>query len=167
MGTRYLEWPGCRHEYEGKLTDAEINRCGPPCHDAKLVAHMDEFNSRHSWMYVTFPSAAPITPGQQQLNLTGWWLPVDEAFYGPKSPKTHNRTPVIVLQHGLNVNFNSRVSQVYAYLLRSIGFNTFMPNLRDHGSSAKSSHYRSNTWGYDYYLDLLGAWQFVVDDPQG
>lgn len=158
--TRYLKWNGCG-EHTGYLDDATINLCGPPCFDSKLVHAMDAFNTKSSWEYVSFLSKAGVA-GQQQLTLTAWWLPADPSF---AQASLDGMIPVIVLQHGSNANFDSRMVQTYAYLLRSIGFSVFMPNLRDHGSSQKSSHSSRVTWGYDYYLDLMGAWDYVVNDP--
>jgi hypothetical protein len=42
-----------------------------------------------------------------------------------------------------------------------------IPSNRDHGLSGSSSHPKTATWSYDYHLDLLGAWDYAVNDPDG
>jgi len=138
------------------------NLCGPPCYDSRLVAAMDNFNAKMPWSLVHFSSKSSAP--QEQVRLSGYWMPADPKF---DNHSAHGKTPVVVLQHGLNANFNSRLVQTYAYMLRSTGFSVFAPNLRDHGSSQKSNHLNRITWGYDYYLDLLGAWECVINDCQG
>jgi len=159
--TRYLRWPGCG--IQGPMFDSQILECGPPCFDEKLVTVMDSYNSLRPWKMITFPSAPPDTLGQEEVNLTGWWLPVDQVY---NNLSFGERAPVIIVMHALGHNFNMAHVQVYAFLLRSIGFNVFIPNLRDTGNSKTSSKSQHITWGWTYYLDLLGAWQHVVNDPK-
>lgn len=162
--TRYLRWPGCQH-IDGPKPNHIILQCGPPCYDDRYVEAMDDYNRAHEWKKVKFPSAPSGNGVQQDLTeLTGWWLPTDQMY---NNHSVGGRAPVIIIQHGVNHNFNSHYVQIYAYILRSIGFNVFLPNLRDHGDSQHSTHHGTITWGHEYYLDLLGAWQFVVDDPGG
>jgi len=39
--------------------------------------------------------------------------------------------------------------------------------VRDYGVSGPSQHPNTLSWGYDYHLDLLGAWDYAVEDPEG
>jgi hypothetical protein len=93
--------------------------------------------------------------GQKTVRLQAWWLPA----HVPHAPR-------VVIVHGNEANFNHFSVQATAYLLRSIGFAVLLPNLRDHGNSAASTH-RMLGWGWDYHLDVLGAWDYAVHDPQG
>lgn len=70
------------------------------------------------------------------------------------------------MQHGNNANFNSRYVFLGAYLLRSMGFDVLALNLRNHGSSDHTEPGRT-TWGYEYPFDMLGAWDYAVNDPSG
>lgn len=124
------------------------------CARDDLKEEMKRYSGNRSWKIVKFESRRGMH-GQETLQLAAWWLPVDD----PKAPR-------IVIQHGNNVNANDRTVQSVAYLLRSIGFACLLPNLRDHGLSLPS-HHGSVGWGYDYHLDLLGAWDYAVRDPSG
>lgn len=113
---------------------------------------MSAFNKKHDWKLVEFPSRRGHH-GQEKVRIKAWWLPADD----PKAPR-------IIVQHGNNVNFNDRIVQTAAYLLRSMGFSCLLPNLRDHGTSEETDH-DTIGYGYDYHLDLLGAWDYAVHDP--
>jgi len=41
-----------------------------------------------------------------------------------------------------------------------------LPSLRDHGYSGSSSH-GVFSWGWDYPYDILGAWDYAKNDPDG
>jgi len=45
-----------------------------------------------------------------------------------------------------------------------MGFDVISLNLRNHGSSGRSQPFKT-TWGYEYPFDLLGAWDYAVNDP--
>merc|ERR1719502_104168 len=47
-----------------------------------------------------------------------------------------------------------------------MGFDVLVNGFRDHGWSGKSEHDRT-TWGWIYPYDLLGAWDYAVNDPDG
>jgi len=90
--------------------------------------------------------------------LTGWWLP---------APTGGATAPRIVLQHGFQENSNHYRQMYAAYMLRSLGFSVLMNNFRDHGYSASSSQ-QIAMWGDDSYTcDLLGAWDYAKNDPDG
>jgi len=145
----------CRRGHGHLLTPANYSKaidfiCAPP----KMIKALAEFNAEAGWKLLEFPSRKGHH-GQYHGKDAGWWLPVAD----PKAPR-------IVVQHGNNVNFNDNTVTVVAYLLRSMGFACLLPNFRDHGLSATSDH-NSVGWGYDYHLDLLGAWDYTVKDPDG
>jgi len=143
----------CRRGHGHMLTPANYSEVvNFACASDKFKKDIAEYNKKAAWKYVEFPSRRG-KHGQDELTIAAWWLPAAD----PKAPR-------IVVQHGNNVNFNDRTVVVLAYLLRSIGFSCLVPNLRDHGVSAKSSH-NSVGWGYDYHLDTLGAWDYAVNDP--
>lgn len=125
-----------------------------PCVTPKMEHAFATFNAEHEWKLVRFPSRQGQA-GQNTINVTAWWLPAKD----PKAPR-------IVVQHGNNVNFNDFTVQFFAYTLRSLGFACLLPNLRDHGTSGASLH-GTVGWGWAYHLDLLGAWDYTVNDPDG
>jgi len=123
------------------------------CASAKLVEDLAHYNAQAGWKYVELPPRRGKHGQDHVKKIAAWWLPASD----PKAPR-------IVLQHGNNVNANTQSVTVVAYLLRSMGFACLVPNLRDHGLSDASSH-NSIGWGYDYHLDVLGAWDYAVHDP--
>jgi alpha-beta hydrolase superfamily lysophospholipase len=70
------------------------------------------------------------------------------------------------MTHGMSGTFNNMRVQVPAYMLRSLGFSVLLPNLRNHGTSGAADH-GALSWGYDLWLDVLGAWDYAVMDPDG
>lgn len=148
IATRYLTWGGCKAGYK---TDAQLQQCSTPCLTPSTIRTVDDFNMNHQSTLVSFSSRAhPTAP---TVTLKAWWLPSGKA-----------NAPRIVLQHGNNANANSRYPFFAAYLLRSMGFDVLIPNLRNHGLSDTSVPYKT-TWVYEYPYDLLGAWDFAVKDP--
>jgi len=125
-----------------------------PLQDNPLVIDMALLNQGLEWKMVNL-SSRESRDGQEAVQLTAWWLPVADA-----------RAPRIVVLHGEDSNFNDWTVQVMAYLLRSMGFAALVPNFRDHGSSGTSPS-AGVAWGWDYYLDVLGAWDYAVNDPHG
>lgn len=153
MMTPYLGFMGCKRGYK---SEAFLKQCLAECYNGThLIDAMAAFNKQHPWKLVTFPSRA--ASGKETVNLTAWWLPAPR-----KGP-----TPRIILQHGNNGNYNEYYIQTAAYVLRSIGFSVIAHNLRNHGTSGKTSEMNYTTWGYDYHYDVLGAWDYAVNDPEG
>ena len=148
--TRYVAWNGCKQGYK---SDENFAKCGAPCMAPDLLSTIDGYNSKHRFKLVTLPSRKG-PDGQQVAQLKAWWLPSGE-----------EDAPRVVLQHGNNANFNSRMMIMAAYLLRSIGIDVLVPSLRGHGMSEKG--FDKVTWSYEYPFDLLGAWDYVVNDPDG
>lgn len=150
-GTRYLAWGGCRQGYK---SDAEIEACAPKCISLEVIKAMETFNKEHPYTLVRFNSrVAADTPTAE---IAAWWLPSGR----PNAPR-------IVVLHGNNANQNGRFPWMAAYLLRSMGFDVLAPSLRNHGLSEKVAPEGYTTWSYGYPLDLLGAWDYAVNDPDG
>lgn len=126
----------------------------PECTSKQLLEAFKEFSAAQPFSLVTFRSR-PGKEGQETLNLKAWWLP---------APGDDGSTPRIIVQHGNNVDFNDNTVMLTAYLLRSIGFSVLLPNHRHHGIHRVGQRIR---WGYDLFLDVLGAWDFAVEDPEG
>ncbi|CAE7276735.1 unnamed protein product [Symbiodinium sp. CCMP2592] len=126
----------------------------PECTSTQLLEAFREFSAAQPFSLVTFRSR-PGKEGQETLNLKAWWLP---------APGDDGSTPRIIVQHGNNVDFNDNTVMLTAYLLRSIGFSVLLPNHRHHGIHRVGQRIR---WGYDLFLDVLGAWDFAVEDPEG
>lgn len=123
----------------------------PACTSTYLIEEMAEFNRRHAWELVHFPSRQGEL-GQEDVSLDAWWLPASDS-----------QAPRIVVVHGNGGNFNDWSVQLPAYFLRSMGFAVLLPNLRGFGSSEAAS--AQVTWGWAYQLDVLGAWDYLRRDP--
>lgn len=132
-----MDFPNCRGGYQ-----------------SPLVEEMVQFNTDNPWKLVSLVSR-PGDKGQKQVNLTAWWLPAK-----------NSSAPRVVVVHGGDANFNHWTVQTLSYLLRSLGFAVLLPSLRDHGSSGMSPS-DGAAWGWDYYLDVLGAWDYAASDPEG
>ncbi|CAE8626260.1 unnamed protein product [Polarella glacialis] len=152
--TNNLWWPGCG--YVNSTSDFD-GGCGATCFDKGFMEKMSSFNKKHPGFQVTYPSRAGTGHGGndiETIGLTGWWLPADRG------------DARIVLQHGFKSNSNMERTMLYAYLLRSMGFSVLVNNLRDHCYSENSTAHVYE-WGHAYPMDLLGAWDYAVNDPDG
>lgn len=155
---RYHNCAGCKAGYK---TDAEIESCMSPCFNLKYVHDWEKLGKEAGQKLVYLPSR--IGPkGEPTVNISAWWMP-PLARLGV-DPRT---APRIVALHGLGANNNHCGVQPTCFLLRQSGFGCLAPSVRDYGLSGKSTHSRTLSWGYDYHLDLLGAWDYAVNDPQG
>lgn len=154
MFPRFSSCGGC---HEGNKTDEELEQCIHPCYNLTFVKTWEKFNEKYGFKVVYFPSR-PGPHGEPAVNISAWWLPAPEG----KAPR-----PRIVAMHGLASNNNHCGVQATCFLLRELGFSCLAPSARDFGLSGKSSHPNTLTWGYDYHLDLLGAWDYAVEDPDG
>lgn len=145
-------WPGCEGLPSPKNASTFMT-CGATCFDSALPAFVETQLSR-GWRSVSYTSRADAAGQHEVVRLTAWYLDA-----GPGSP-------AVVVQHGMTASFNSVRVLVPAAMLRAAGFSVLVPNLRDHGTSGRSS-YGKFAWGWDYPYDVLGAWDFLVSDPQG
>ncbi|MEO5886272.1 MAG: alpha/beta fold hydrolase, partial [Anaerolineales bacterium] len=95
---------------------------------------------------VHFPSR------QTGINLTGWFI------------AGQADAPTIILTHGLNsCKCDPRVLTVAGMLHRN-GFNVLMYDMREHGESDIEDGRAAI--GNEEYQDLLGAWDWLVDQKQ-
>eukprot|EP00932_Pfiesteria_piscicida_P020398 SRR837773.7200.p1 GENE.SRR837773.7200~~SRR837773.7200.p1 ORF type:complete len:427 (+),score=168.60 SRR837773.7200:103-1281(+) len=150
-------WPGCGYVESASDIKAE---CAEPCYDPKILLDMAEYNKNNPGKVVYY-SSRPHEQGAHKfetVKLGGWWLP---AAGTSKEPR-----PRIVVQHGFKENSNYFRPVLLAYMLRKLGFDVLLNNFRDHGMSSNSSirYYR---WGGAYPMDVLGAWDYAREDPDG
>jgi alpha-beta hydrolase superfamily lysophospholipase len=145
-------WPGCLYEKPRQ-------NCTNPCYNVSILESMDAFNNNYPGRLVTYQSRPGTNHNGSPIDvieLQGWWLPAPNESAAPR----------IVLQHGFTQNSNTHSQQLTAYMLRSLGFSVFLPNFRDHCYSGNTSEHIYQ-WSNAYPLDLLGAWDYVVADPDG
>jgi len=69
---------------------------------------------------------------------------------------------IIVLTHGMSGSNIAMRVLVPAYMLQKLGYSVLLPDLRDHGLSGKSKNPDKESWGAEYHLDVLGAWDWAV-----
>lgn len=96
---------------------------------------------------VTFPSR------EANLTISGWWVPAAAAS---------ETAPTVILVHGLNGCRQSPSILLAAGMLHQHGFNALMIDMRDHGASeVEDGRYAAGT---EEYLDVLGAWDWLVNE---
>jgi dipeptidyl aminopeptidase/acylaminoacyl peptidase len=89
---------------------------------------------------------------QPELNLTGWFV--------ANKPDS----PAVILTHGLNgCKCSPRILTIAGMLHRN-GFNVLMYDMRDHGESDIEDGRAAV--GNEEYQDLLGAWDWLVNEKQ-
>ncbi|MGE5072310.1 MAG: alpha/beta hydrolase [Anaerolineae bacterium] len=96
-----------------------------------------------SYETVSFPSL------HSNITLRGWYMEVDPS------------APAVVVTHGLGTSKKDSNVLVPAAMLAQHGFNVLMYDLRNHGES-DSDNGRTSI-GNKEYLDVLGAWHWLVD----
>mmetsp|Transcript_47525 Transcript_47525/g.133777 ORF Transcript_47525/g.133777 Transcript_47525/m.133777 type:complete len:464 (+) Transcript_47525:96-1487(+) len=148
----------CRTGYK---TDAELKKCLSPCTSLDFVLGWEKQAKALGYKLVFFPSRTG-PKGEKPVNISAWWLPP-----APRLGVAPKDQPRIVALHGLASNNNHCGVQATCFLLRSMGYGCLTPSVRDFGLSGKSDHPSILTWAYDYHMDLLGAWDYAVKDPDG
>lgn len=133
---------------------SEVTNCGSECCNCKERDAFRKYNSKADYMEVRFPSRRG-NDGQEVVELTAWWLPAHP---------TADKGAAIILVHGLRGSINDFRPALAAYLVRAAGFSVLMPNIRGHGASGTPKHGQMS-WGWDYPYDVLGAWDYLVKDP--
>jgi len=89
---------------------------------------------------------------QEGLTLAGWYIPGDPG------------APVVILTHGLNgCKCSPRILTVAGMLHRN-GFNVLAYDMREHGESDIEDGRAAI--GNEEYQDLLGAWDWLVDEKK-
>mmetsp|Transcript_142541 Transcript_142541/g.261979 ORF Transcript_142541/g.261979 Transcript_142541/m.261979 type:complete len:439 (+) Transcript_142541:110-1426(+) len=152
-------YPGCDAGFKNASTLAE---CTSPCFSPDLVLDIAKFNENHKFFKVTYPSRKDPSSDKPTNTLKGWLLPCDET-----NLPNGTACPRVVLSHGFTSNALKHYITLHSYNMRSMGFTVLANNLHDHGISPNTSSTPINTWGYDYHLDLLGAWDYLRNDPDG
>lgn len=114
---------------------------------------LEAFNNETGWKRVSLMSRPADNVVDAKLD--AWYL---------ESPKGTKNSPTIVVQHGNNVNNNDHTAMVVGTMLRELNYNVLLPSLRNHGISQQTGVI---TWAASEAYDLLGAWDYVVDDPDG
>ncbi len=92
---------------------------------------------------VRFPSRDP------GIDIAGWWIPKDPA------------APAVLVVDGLGGCKHSIAVLVPAGMLWRNGFNVLMIDLRDTGGSSAEDGW--SAIGNEEYLDVLGAWDWLVN----
>jgi pimeloyl-ACP methyl ester carboxylesterase len=133
------------------------------CYDIQQAFDMEAFNMAAPWEAVYFNSRPDPEGKSETVQLMAWLLKTNK----PRPPYDNGKPPPrIVVQHGVGSNQNNRFTQYLAYELRAMGFDVLAPGFRNHGWSGKTKHERCS-WGWTYPLDLMGAWDYAVNDPEG
>lgn len=107
---------------------------------SSLVKSIETSNKLLGWQRVSFPAR----DGRQVSGLL---------FPSPTRP-----SPRVVIAHGLGSDPMSDAALTAAFLLRAMNISVLVPALRDLAAGPKVD------W-HDQYLDLLGAWDYAVADP--
>ncbi len=86
------------------------------------------------------------------LDIDAWYVPAAD----------EDAAPAVILVHGLASCKGSPAILMPAGMLHRAGYNVLMIDLRDHGSSQiEDGRYAA---GSDEHLDVLGAWDWLVED---
>lgn len=171
----YEWWPGCQGEKDGvDPTDRNpsgafykrfrqdpndtsyFTNCGTSCCDCNEIPLYRTLQAKAGGFSVRIRSRKK--EGMEDAVLSAWWLPA------PDAGSNVSDSPVVIVQHGMKGSHKDGRPNMIAYLLRTAGFSVLLPSLRDHGSSTRTNH-ASQGWGYDYPLDILGAFDYVATDP--
>jgi len=171
-------WPGCKFDFT-KGSD-----CGQPCYTAAWLEEIMDYNKKQEggWKvsYQNRPGKGEMDKDIEQVTLRGWLLP------GAPEPSKHKGThvlpaktaehkgllrtgkvrPRIVIQHGFTSNSNKFHQEVMAIMLRSLGYDVLVNNFRDHCYSDDSVTHITE-WGHAYPYDILGAVDYMRNDPDG
>lgn len=146
-------YPGCGYTAKS-IGDGDDLSCLEPCISPKLFLNMEKSFKDDPAELVSYSSRDE--EHIELLTLRGWLFTLN----GTSSTSA----PRIVVQHGFTANAETFRTQAWAYLFRSMGFNVLLNNLRDHGHSDNSTD-QIVGWGHSYPYDVLGAWDYMVKDP--
>jgi pimeloyl-ACP methyl ester carboxylesterase len=115
----------------------------------------EHFQDSDRWQAVRFPSQRHEDEEVETADLSAFFFP---------SQTRHKDDPTVVLVHGQNSNNRDHTVTVVAYFLTMMNFNVLALNLRNHGDSQDMGHI---TWAQDEYFDVLGAMDYLKNDPDG
>jgi len=149
-------WPGCGNNF------TKGSRCGEPCFSASWLQEIIEFNEKQDpgqiVRYNNRPGKGEDDKDIEMVELGGWLLPA------AKSSNLGHPRPRIVVQHGFTSNSNKMRQLAITVMYRQLGFDVLVNNFRDHCYSADSSTHITE-WGHAYPYDLLGAVDYMRNDP--
>jgi pimeloyl-ACP methyl ester carboxylesterase len=163
----YEWWPGC----EGASTSTshgsteDITNCwketdsgseGSQCCQCHEREGFRAYTSTTAFKEVTFTSREGDSD-QKTVNISAWWLPAHPSV---------DEDAAIIVVHGAHGTKNDFRAALASYLVRTSGFSVLLLSLRGHGSS-DSAEDGKMTWGWDYPYDVLGAWDYLVNDTDG
>lgn len=127
------------------------------CASEALMEDFYESSKEEPWKLLHFPSRQGAAD-QETAQLAAWFLPAHSTGL--------EESPLVVVVHGYGANGYDQSVQLVGHLLRSLGISVLVLNLRNHGLSSNTST-MYETLGWAYHLDVLGAWDYAVADPQG
>jgi pimeloyl-ACP methyl ester carboxylesterase len=115
---------------------------------------LQDYNKKNGWMRIKVPSRpVPHAPKDApKVTLDAYY------FETSKDAKT------IVVQHGAQVNNNDHTTITVGTMLRKMGYNVIMPSTRNHGNSTFTG---ARTYAALEAYDTLGAWDYIIEDPDG
>jgi pimeloyl-ACP methyl ester carboxylesterase len=161
--TMYLRWQGVEPAI-GLKTNASLS--AQTCYSPQQAFDMADYNADAPWKQVAFLARADPEAKAEQATINAWAMKTPKDTSASKPAGVTVWPPRIVVQHGVGSSQNNRYAQYAAYQLRSMGFDVLTPSFRNHGWSSATKHDRT-TWGWIYPMDLLGAWDYAVNDPDG
>jgi pimeloyl-ACP methyl ester carboxylesterase len=112
------------------------------------------FNKEHGWLRLHIP-ARSREGDAGEIILDTWYL---------ESPNGTASSPTIVVVHGTNKNNNDQTVMGLSSMARMMGYNVLIPSMRNHGNS---THTGSLAFGATEAFDVLGVWDYAVNDPDG
>lgn len=127
----------------------------------KFPKHFTEASGKHTtpkhpmlengdWQLPTF-KAVKFPSRAKNVHISGWYTEVDKS------------APVVIVTHGIRPNCKSGYHNLLASAMLAKGhINVLNIDLQNHGDSSKVS--RFITYGQKEYLDLLGAYDWLMSE---
>lgn len=150
-------YPGCTDKPGVTKNATYLAKCSKSCFSPDLIPAIDAFNKKHLFKKVSYQSRKD-TEGKT-YTLRGWLLQGDKSNL-PKGATA----PRVAMNHGFTSNSNKWYLTVAAYYMRSMGFDVLVNNIRGVGYSDNTSN-PITSWGNAYHYDLLGAWDYLKENP--
>jgi len=113
-----------------------------------LLLDIESHNKRLGWTEVVFPARGD----KREVR----------ALYFPAAA----RSPRVVLAHGIAANYLDSTVQTTAHFLRYMNVSSLVPNLRNHAGGSKALNGEQFREWRDQFLDVLGAWDYAIADPE-
>lgn len=112
-----------------------------------LLLDIESHNKRFGWREVVFPAR-------------GDKRDVRALYF-----RAAAGAPRVVLAHGIEANNLDSTVQTVAHFLRLMNISSLVPNLRNHGGRKALNGKQFREWR-DQFLDILGAWDYAIADPE-